>query len=185
MDSPPLALHPTSVGPADDALDLAVLLHRHGDSLRRVAAAYARTPDQRADLFQEIALALCRALPQFRGECSPRAFVLRVAHNVALGAALRQRAHNARLDADCALGEIAAPRPDPEGELDANRRRERFFEALQALPLGHRQVLTLALEGLSHDEIGEVVGASANTIGVRLHRARNALRTLLGQGPTP
>jgi len=180
MDSPSLPL-PAAAVVLDDApvLDLTTLLQRHGDSLRRVAAAYARTPDQRADLYQEIALALCRALPQFRGECSPRGFVLRVAHNVALGAALRQRAHAAPLDDEGALDALPTPQHDPEHALDATQRRERFYAALQCLPLGHRQVLTLALEGLSHDEMAEVMGASVNAIGVRLHRARNALRLLL------
>ena len=44
------------------------------------------------------------------------------------------------------------------------------------LPLGSRQVLTLALEGLSHAEIGEVLGLSDNAVAVRLHRARAHLK---------
>ncbi len=80
------------------AVDLASVLSLDGSSLRRVAATYARSADQRADLSQEIALALCRALPQFRGESSVRTFALRVAHNAALAAATQQRAHDARVD---------------------------------------------------------------------------------------
>lgn len=173
MDLPP------RIAPAAPP-DLAAVLHQHGDALRRVAAAYARAADQRADLYQEIALALCRALAQFRGECGLRSFVLRVAHNVALGAALRRRAHDAPLDPDDALDALPAALPDPEGALDDARRRARFEAALLALPLAHRQVLTLGLEGLSHDEIAEVLGTNANAVGVRLHRARNAMRALLG-----
>ncbi|MEZ4409952.1 MAG: sigma-70 family RNA polymerase sigma factor [Polyangiales bacterium] len=165
------------------AVDLATVLSVYGSSLRRVAATYARSADQRADLSQEIALALCRALPRFRGESSLRTFALRVAHNAALAAATRQRAHDLRVDPARGVGEIPTEAQDPERSLDAARRRRRFFEALHALPIAHRQVLTLALEGLSHDEIGEVLGATPNAVGVRLHRARQALRERLGGDP--
>lgn len=57
------------------------LLTAHGPGLRRVARAYAARTDETEDLLQEIALALWRALPAFRGECSDRTFVFRVAHN--------------------------------------------------------------------------------------------------------
>jgi DNA-directed RNA polymerase specialized sigma24 family protein len=44
----------------------------------------------------------------------------------------------------------------------------------------HRQVLTLALEDLSHAEIGSVLGIRENAVAVRLTRARQALREALG-----
>ena len=47
---------------------------------------------------------------------------------------------------------------------------------MRTLPLGQRQVLTLALEGLSHGEIAEVVGITPENAAVRLGRAREALR---------
>jgi hypothetical protein len=55
----------------------------YGPALGRVVASYARPSDQ-DDLAQDIAVALWNALPSFRGDCSERAFVFRVAHNRAL-----------------------------------------------------------------------------------------------------
>ena len=60
------------------------------------------------------------------------------------------------------------------------RRRDALWRGIRSLAPASRAVLTLALEGLSHEEIGEVLGITANNVGVRLSRARSELRTMLG-----
>jgi RNA polymerase sigma factor (sigma-70 family) len=45
-----------------------------------------------------------------------------------------------------------------------------------------RQVVVLSLEGLSHKEIGEVLGMTENNVAVRLTRARKMLRQALETG---
>lgn len=152
----------------------------HAASVRRAAASYAHTAAEQDDLVQQIALALWGALPSFRGECSARTFVFRVAHNQGAHFATRERLRRPHPDADERVGAIVDHAPDPEAALDAHRRRERMFAALRELPLPHRQVLTLALEGLGHDEIASVLGVTVNNVNVRLSRARDALRTSLG-----
>lgn len=57
--------------------------------------------------------------------------------------------------------------------------RERLLGAIQRLPEGHRQVVLLSLEGLSHADIAEVLGITENNVAVRLSRARRALKDLL------
>lgn len=59
-----------------------------------------------------------------------------------------------------------------------------LWRALPDLPFGQRQVLVLALEGLSHREIGEVLGLRENAVAVRLNRARQALRARLAAEET-
>lgn len=59
------------------------------------------------------------------------------------------------------------------------QRAERFLGHLRTLPLGQRQVLALALEGLSHAEIAALVGITPENVAVRLGRARDALRRSL------
>src|SRR4051794_6909282 len=60
------------------------LLAENARPLERIAASYGRTRADRDDLLQEIAAALWTALPRFRGDCSEKTFVMRVAHNRAL-----------------------------------------------------------------------------------------------------
>jgi len=58
--------------------------------LRRLVHAYTRESGVQDDLFQEIALALWTALPQFRGDASERTWLYRVAHNTAIRFMTRQ-----------------------------------------------------------------------------------------------
>lgn len=155
------------------------ILRQHGAALRRVAASYEADPSQQEDLYQEILLAVWRALPGFRGDASVRTFVFRIAHN----RGLRHGWRAGRLPG--ALSETAVvvdPRPTPEAETVRSERRARLRNAVRSLPPVPRQVVTLSLEGLSHREIGEVLGMTENNVAVRLSRARQALRRALEMG---
>ena len=146
----------------------------HGGALGRVVECYARTIADREDLAQEIGIAVWRALPRFRGECAERTFVMRIAHNRGLHFAFQRRRF-----ATAPESETVDCRPSPEEELDSRQRHELLFLALRALPVGYRQVLSLALEELDHREIAEIVGISVGNVAVRLNRARAALRLKL------
>jgi RNA polymerase sigma factor (sigma-70 family) len=154
----------------------AELLRQHGPALTRVAASYARPADQ-DDLRQEISIAVWNALDRFRGECSERTFIFRIAHNRGLTHVARRRAAGEELPV------VADGAPGPEARLAGREEVERLFAALRALSVPHRQVLTLALEGMELAEIGACLGISAATAAVRLSRARAALRERLHGSP--
>lgn len=173
--------------PATLALDMedtasrarfATLLADHGPGLRRVARAYTRGLAEAADLEQDIALAIWRALPSFRGDASPRTFVYRIAHNRGISHAEARRAEGTRAPLS---EEMVDARPIADEALEASRRRETLMRAITELPIGARSVLTLALEGLTHEEIADVLGTTANSVAVRLSRARADLRSRLGE----
>ena len=63
--------------------------------VRRLCAAYASGAD-REDLFQDVFLAVWRALPAFRGDASERTWLYRIAHNVALTWQTRDRRRRSR-----------------------------------------------------------------------------------------
>ncbi len=153
-------------------------LNAHGAALRRVAAAYERDVARREDLFQDICLAIWRALPRFRGEASQRTFVLRIAHNRAVTHSTRRRPPALELSE---AGPLADPAADPEAEMSRRQRHARLEAALHRLPIAMRQILTLALEGLAHRDIADVLGISENNVAVRLSRARDRLRRELRQ----
>ena len=168
------------------------LLREHGAALSRVAGSYEADPSLRDDLFQEICLALWRALPSFRGDSSERTFAFRIAHNRGLSHGWR---HQRRSQVEgTALDDrstedpgrhddprLADHRRNPEAEAVAGDRQRRLRRAILGLPIAARQVLTLTLEGLPQREIGEVLGISESNVAVRLHRARKALRQGLDQ----
>jgi len=154
------------------------LLQEHDRALRRLAASYERDPSRQQDLVQEIWLAVWQALARFRGECSERTFVFRIAYNRAVSHVDHwQRRRTDPLDEDAPL---ATSQPDPEHALSTEQRRERLQAAVQSLPIGLRQVVVLTLEGLSHAEVAEIAGITENNVAVRLTRARAALSRLMG-----
>jgi RNA polymerase sigma-70 factor (ECF subfamily) len=154
----------------------AELMRAHGPGLSRIVQSYARPGADQADLEQEVALAIWRALPGFRGECSERTFVFRVAHNRALTFLARRRARGGAADE---LADVRDERPGPEERALHREGVARLFAALRALPVSYRQVLTLALEDLPHAEIATCLGITPENVAVRLSRARAALRARL------
>jgi RNA polymerase sigma factor (sigma-70 family) len=81
------------------------------------------------------------------------------------------------------LGEADEPAdlgPHPDEQLAQTNQRERLGSAVQSLPVAHKQMIVLMLEGLSHAEIGAVLGITENNVAVRLTRARKALKEARG-----
>lgn len=154
------------------------LLGEHGPALRRLAQAYADGSADADDLFQEIAFAVWRALPSFRGESSERTFVFRIGHNRGLTHRSRRKLPPVELD-----DTVSDRSPGPETLLNVAIQRERLLQAVRRLPEVQRQVVTMSLEGLSTGEIAEVLGVTDNSVAIRLTRARKALREILsGEG---
>lgn len=157
------------------------LLHAHGVAIARLAAAFERRPADCEDLVQEIALAIWKALPGFRGECAERTLVLRIAHNRALSH-LERKYRTAAMAGPEAF-EMPDRRPNPEAAASSEELREQLLEAIRCLPVGQRHVITLLLEGLTHAEIADVLGTTEGNVAVRAVRARQALRRLLTLKP--
>lgn len=154
------------------------VLQEYAGLISRIAGSYEADPGLRDDLIQDIALALWKALPAWRGDAALRTLVARIAHN--RGATHVVKAMRgppvATLEEDPA--DIGL---DPETHAQLLQKHRRLQNAVRALPLKFRPPVTLALEGFSHREIAEATGISENNVAVRLHRARKLLAKQLGE----
>jgi RNA polymerase sigma-70 factor (ECF subfamily) len=152
--------------------DYEQVMNAHGRSIANIARRYAKDPAEREDLEQEIALAIWRALPRFRGESSVRTYVLRIAHNTGCGFRKKRR-----------LAPSAAEVVDTSGcpELGAQRRERsrRLTGAMAELPAKLRDVISLRLRGHSYAEISDELSITETNVSVRLTRARRFLRDRL------
>ena len=81
---------------SDDKAQFSELMEAYAGPIRRLCAAYAASAADREDLFQDIFLAVWRALPGFRGDSSARTWLYRIAHNVALTWQTRDRRRQSR-----------------------------------------------------------------------------------------
>lgn len=142
--------------------------------LRRICRAYATTREEERDLYQEILLEAWRSLPSFHGDASLDTWLYRVALNTALA---RDRKRTTRREAtlpedDPVMGS-EVPRPD---EAMAERSRiERLYAAIDRLDATDRALVLMYLDERSYAEMAEVLGISANYVGVKLHRIREKL----------
>jgi RNA polymerase sigma factor (sigma-70 family) len=148
--------------------------------IKRIASSYESEAPRLEELVQDIYFAIWRALPSFRGNCSLRTFVARIATN-------RSVTHVARavkLPPSRELTEnIPAPGDNPEGHAIAVDREAKLTSAVRSLPLAYRQTAMLTLEGLTPKEIADVLGITTNAVAIRMSRAKNLLRGLMGDKP--
>jgi len=135
--------------------------------IRRLCSAYTASPQDRDDLFQEIFLAVWRALPGYRGDASTRTWLYRIAHNVALTGQTRARRRRSR---EMALSDAVEP------SMHTDLRQVALRQAIARMNPVDRSLTVLWLEGLSAAEIEEVTGIRAGTVAVRLSRIRKQLR---------
>jgi RNA polymerase sigma factor (sigma-70 family) len=147
----------------------------HGPALSRMAASYSRGAAERADLEQDIALALWRALPLFRGDSSLKTFAYRVARYCCFRHVRRRKDPEATVDP----ANVADPSACIESAILQADQRGQIERALTDLPDNLESVLTLHLSGQSYAQIAETLGITERNVSVRLSRARAHLRRQL------
>jgi RNA polymerase sigma-70 factor, ECF subfamily len=141
--------------------------------LFRVVHAYAFTPHDREDLFQEIATQVWNSVPRFRGDSAATTWLYRVALNTALAWSRKERKHRDRTDPldghEPALREISGAK---------DRRLAWLYEQIAQLDHVDRSLSLLMLDGLSYREMAETLGISESHVGVKINRIKNHLRNL-------
>lgn len=171
------------------ASDLFVRAH-----IRQAMAAamrLLRDEEEARDAVQDAFSKAFEALPGFRGESKLSTWLHRIVINEAL-MRLRARSRRPEVPIEDLLprfdgeGRMLAPGaeqvPDAESMLAEAESRRAVREAIGRLPDGARAVLVLRdIEELSTAEAASMLGVSANAVKIRLHRARQALRTLVVQ----
>jgi len=154
----------------------------HEKLLRHIITGFEAKPAIQDELFQEIALNIWRALPKFRQDSAVKTFVARIAHNV-LATHVAKAVKTIKADQDLSTISVEVEKderqPTPYQSLNQSQRQQKLVEAIRQLKLEQQQVIVLALEGMSYQEIAEVLAITTNLVGVRLQRAKQALAKML------
>ena len=169
-----------------------LLVAKYQRRLSRLISRFVRDPAEVEDVAQEAFIKAYRALPSFRGESAFYTWLYRIGINTAknyLLAAKRRAPTSTPFDTEEAetfeeaglLQEVSTP----ENELMSKQVVEVVNSSLQHLPDDLRTALTLReIEGLSYEEIADVMNCPIGTVRSRIYRAREAiaenLRPLLG-----
>ncbi len=172
------------------AFELLVLKYQR--KLGRLLSRFVRDPAEVEDVTQEAFIKAYRALPSFRGDSAFYTWLYRIGINTAKNylVALGRRAPTTTgFDNEEAEGfEDAEQLRDsntPESELEGKEIAATVNRAMDALPEDLRTAITLReIEGLSYEEIANVMNCPVGTVRSRIFRARDAiaaeLRPLLG-----
>lgn len=157
--------------------------------LLAVARRFLRNEEDAQDAVQQAFLSAFRALPGFQGQCRLTTWLHRIVTNTAL-MKLRSRTRKPEQSIESLLptflddGHQAAPMSD--WSIDADRQllqrevRERVRAAIDRLPEAYRTVLLMRdIEELDTQETADLLGVSEGAVKTRLHRARQALASLL------
>lgn len=149
------------------------------------AIAYRMTCDagRAEDLAQDVFLRVWRKLGTFRPDQPLRPWLLRLATNVCINALRKRRLPVVSVQTDDGADPREPQARDPEASELASRRElaEQLEGAIAQLPEDYRVIVTLRhVEEMSYEEIAEALGRPVGTVKVRLFRARERLRRILG-----
>lgn len=161
-----------------DTEAFAAIVRRHGSSLIALCSHIVGSAHLGEELAQESLARAYSRLGSWRGDCAFRHWLRRIAVNccrdyLKAGA----RAEKPTL----LLGEELVSSQTPENETDKKRIIAALNLAIQGLPEKYREAFVLFhVENLDYEQIKEITGISMGTLKVRVHRARQLLRTALG-----
>jgi RNA polymerase sigma-70 factor (ECF subfamily) len=150
-----------------------------------LALRLSGSDDVAADLAQEIFLRVFRYIGQFRGRSSLKTWVFRIAINHCRSCLGRRRLPVQPLSdgldgAERGTAAFPDPARGPEELAVAADEGRRVAAGLATLPASFREAVVLRdIEGLSYEEIAEVLGVRIGTVRSRIARGRDQLRTFL------
>ncbi len=170
-------------------LDLEAVIREHGGRMLATARRFVGSEEDARDVTQAAFLAALRALDGFAGTAQLSTWLHRIVINTAL-MKLRSRRRRPERSIEELLprfaedGHWAEPQSEwgasPDALIGRRQTRTMVRAAIDGLPESHRSVLLLRdIEELDTDETAALLGISVNAVRTRLHRARQALRTLL------
>ena len=167
------------------AFDVLVLKYQH--KVVKLVMRYVRNPAEAEDIAQDAFIKAYRALPQFRGESAFYTWLYRIAVNTAKNyLATQGRRAPTSTEADAEEAETFSDADQlrdintPESMLMSKQIAETVNAAMAVLPEELRTAITLReIEGLSYEEIAEMMGCPIGTVRSRIFRAREAIAAKL------
>jgi len=172
-----------------------LLVSKYQRRLARLISRLVRDPAEVEDVAQEAFIKAYRALPGFRGESAFYTWLYRIGINTAknyLAARGRRAPTTTEFDTEEAEtfddGEQLRDQNTPERILMSKQIGATVNAAMEALPEDLRQAIVLReIDGLSYEEIAQVMACPIGTVRSRIFRAREAiaekLRPLLDIAP--
>ena len=173
---------------AGDQKAFELLVIKYQRRIQRLIGRMVRDVDLVEDIAQETFIRAYRALAQFRGEAQFYTWLYRIAVNTAKKALMDLKRNptisensfksgqSDESDETSPLENELTNSETPDAVLASKEIAQIINAALEALPEELRQAITLReIEGLSYDEIAEIMSCPIGTVRSRIFRAREAI----------
>ena len=163
-----------------------LLVLKYQNRVTNIVARYVKNSGDVADVTQEAFIKAYRALPNFRGVSAFYTWLYRIAVNSAKNYLVSQSRKPPASDVDAqeaefyegaeALHELASP----ESKLLTKEIETMLLRAIDRLPDELRVAITLReMEGMSYEEISEIMSCPVGTVRSRIFRAREAIDAVI------
>lgn len=154
-----------------DETQFILLIREYQKIIHKICHLYRDTREDREDLFQEITFQLWKAASTFRNQSKIGTWIYRIALNTAIAAFRKNKPVIDYVD------ELPDTRMEYQNQ-EPNERYERLFLLLKKLDDNEKMLITLYLENLSYQQIGEIVGINENYVGVKLNRIKTKIQKI-------
>ncbi|MBI4764803.1 MAG: sigma-70 family RNA polymerase sigma factor [Deltaproteobacteria bacterium] len=154
------------------------LLRKYQDRIFNLCRYMLHDNEEAQDAAQDTFIKSYNSLKDFKPEVSFYTWLYRIAVNTCLD--FRKKVRLVPSDDESAVDNLPYAQPSPEGLVQSKETGRLIETALQKISKKFRTVIILKeIEGLSYEEIAEVLHISIGTVKSRISRAREELRKLL------
>lgn len=145
-------------------------LDQYQGLLFKVVRAYAFTPHDHDDLFQEIAVQVWKSIPNFNGDSAVSTWIYRVALYTAIGWTRKEKKHRRNNRPLSGYEQALTSSIQPQ-----NDRLAWLYEQIAQFNKIDRSLILLLLDGFSYREIAAILGISESNVGVKIYRIKKRL----------
>jgi len=165
---------------AGDQTAFRAFVDRHQKAIFGLVMRFVRNREDAEDIAQEIFFKAWAKAGDFRGDSAPATWLYRIAINTSLNFQ-RKHKHSRQLVSTEQLGDLpGGPADHPEHRVAAADAKRLFYGALEQVPEKYRIPFMLnKLEGISYQEIADILQLSLANVETRIHRAKLALQKIL------
>jgi RNA polymerase sigma-70 factor (ECF subfamily) len=156
------------------------LYDEHRDRIYRMCCYYVSGEEDRSDLYQDVLHNIWKGLGDFRGESALSTWVYRVTVNSSLAFIAKQKTRKKKATE---FGEFVRSQTRSSEGGEGRSNIDLLYHAIAELPLIDMIIMSLVLEEASTKEIASATGLTESNVRVRIHRAKDKLKTLIeGEG---
>jgi len=178
---------------AGDKSAFDVLIMKYQQRIVHVITGFVHDPVEAQDVAQEAFIKAYRALPNFRGDSAFYTWLYRIAINTSKNHLTARARRPPAMDVDAADATNTFDAAElkefetPESALLSNELEQVIHEAIQGLQEDTATAIKLReFEGMSYEEISQVMDCPIGTVRSRIFRAREAIdqkiRMVMGEG---